>query len=187
MNSAMNENILMRQFLFESLLVTFISFLLSLVVVNLILPSFNAFTNKQLSLGPSSDYRIWLYAVGFAILTGLISGSYPALMLSRFRPVLLLKGLKLSNRRDLSLRKGLVVFQFTVSVILIIGTIVLFMQVRYLNNADLGFNKDQLITFELRGEAAQHPEALKADILQSSDVIAATAGYGLRSAIASDS
>src|SRR5678816_3040306 len=128
---------LIRQFLFESLLVTFISFLLALGVVNLFLPSFNQFANKRLSLGFSSDYRIWLFAIAFVTIIGLLSGSYPALLLSRFEPVLLLKGLKLQSRNDLSLRKALVVFQFTISVVMIIGTIVLFLQVRYLNNTCL--------------------------------------------------
>src|SRR5678809_1140329 len=130
---------LIRQFLFESLLVTLIAFLLSVAVVNLLLPVFNRFTNKELSLGLSTDYRIWLYSIAFAVITGLLSGSYPAVMLSRFKPVLLLKGLKLQNKNDLSLRKGLVIFQFTISVIMIIGTIVLFLQVHYLNHTNLGF------------------------------------------------
>ena len=149
------QNNLLKQFLFESLLITFISFLLSLLVVNLILPAFNQFTNKQLSLGLSTDYRIWLYAVAFAILVGLLSGSYPALMLSRFKPVLLLKGLKLQSKSDLSLRKGLVIFQFTVSIIMIIATIVLFLQVKYLNNTDLGFNKNLLVVIDVNTRKAR--------------------------------
>ena len=77
------------------MLVTVISFVLALIVVNLLLPAFNNFTNKQLSLGFSTDYRIWLFAIAFVAIIGLLSGSYPALLLSRFKPVLLLKGLKL--------------------------------------------------------------------------------------------
>jgi putative ABC transport system permease protein len=118
---------LIRQFLFESLLVTFISFLLAVAVVNFLLPAFNRFTNKDLSLDFSTDYRVWIYAVIFVTITGLLSGSYPALMLSRFRPVLLLKGLKLQNKSGLSLRKGLVVFQFAISVVMIIATVVFLM------------------------------------------------------------
>ncbi len=153
---------LIKQFLFESLLVTFISFLLSLIVVNLLLPAFNQFTSKQLSLGFSTDYRIWLFAIAFATLTGFLSGSYPALMLSRFKPVLLLKGLKLQNKSGLSLRKGLVIFQFTVSIVMIIGTIVLFMQVHYLNNTNLGFNKDLLVVIDVNtGKARTNFEAVK--------------------------
>jgi putative ABC transport system permease protein len=146
---------LVRQFLFESLLVTFISFFLALGVVNLILPGFNQFTNKQLTLSFKSDYRIWLYAIAFVTIIGLLSGSYPALLLSRFKPVLLLKGFKLQNRTDLSLRKALVVFQFTISVVMIIGTIVLFLQVRYLNNTNLGFNKDLLAVIDVNTRKAR--------------------------------
>ncbi|MEJ0105135.1 MAG: FtsX-like permease family protein [Bacteroidota bacterium] len=153
---------LIRQFLFESLLVTFISFLLALIVVNLLLPAFNHFTNKQLSLGFSSDYRVWLFGIGFVAIIGLLSGSYPALLLSRFKPVLLLKGLKLQSKNDLSLRKGLVVFQFTISTVMIIGTIVLFLQVRYLNHTDLGFNKDLLVVIDVNtGKARTNFEAVK--------------------------
>src|SRR6266498_1852345 len=156
------QNNLMKQFLFESLLVTFISFLLAIAVVNLLLPAFDRFTNKELSLGFSTDYRIWLYALAFAMLTGFLSGSYPALMLSRFKPVLLLKGLKLQNKSGLSLRKGLVIFQFTVSIVMIIGTMILFMQVHYLNNTNLGFNKDLLVVIDVNtGKARTNFEAVK--------------------------
>lgn len=161
---ALKQN-LIRQFLFESLLVTVIAFLLSIAVVNVVLPAFNQFTNKQLSLGIYSDYRIWIYAVSFAIIIGLLSGSYPALMLSRFKPVLLLKGLKFSNKGELSLRKGLVVFQFAISVVMIIGTTVLFMQVRYMNNANLGFNKDLLVIVDVNTSAARRNfEAVKTEM-----------------------
>ena len=161
---ALQKN-LIRQFLFESLLVTLISFLLSLVVVNLLLPAFNQFTNKQLSLALSTDYRVWFYAVGFAAITGLLSGSYPALMLSRFKSVLLLKGLKLHDKKGLSLRRGLVVFQFTISIVMIIATIILFMQVNFLNNTDLGFNKDLLVVIDVNTRKARSNfQAVKTEI-----------------------
>jgi len=156
---------LVRQFLLESLMVTFVSFLLAVLVVNLLLPSFNSFTNKQLSLGFSTDFRIWLYAVGFALLTGLLSGSYPAMMLSRFKPVLLLKGVNIGQATGFSVRKGLVVFQFTVSIIMIIATIVLFMQVRYMNQTDLGFNKSFLVVIDVNtGKARSNFESVKSEI-----------------------
>lgn len=156
---------LVLQFLFESFLVTFISFLLAIVMVNLVLPAFNQFTNKQLSLSLSSDYRIWIYAIGFVVITGLLSGSYPALMLSRFKPILLLKGLKLQNKGDLSLRKGLVVLQFTISVVMIIATVVLFLQVKFLNNKDLGFNKDLMVVIDVNtGAARRNFEAVKTEM-----------------------
>jgi putative ABC transport system permease protein len=146
---------LVKQFLFESLLVTAISFILALITVNLLLPAFNRFVNKELSLGFSTDYHIWLYSIGFVALLGLLSGGYPALMLSRFKPVLLLKSLKIVNREGLSLRKGLVVFQFTISIVLIIGTIVLFQQVRFLNNTDLGFNKELMVVIDVNTNKAR--------------------------------
>jgi len=162
---------LIRQFLLESLLVTLISFVLSLGLVNLLLPAFNAFTGKQLSLGLSTDYRIWVLAIVFAAGIGFLSGSYPALMLSRFRPVLLLKGLKLQNRMDLSLRKSLVIFQFTISVVMIIGTIVLYLQVRYLNNTSLGFNKDLLAVIDVNtGKARSEFQAIKSEMEKVSSV-----------------
>ena len=156
---------LIRQFLLESLLVTIISFILAILVVNLILPAFNQFANKQLSLGFSSDYRIWIYAIGFVVITALLSGSYPALLLSRFKPVLLVKGLKMQDKAGLSLRKGLVVFQFTISVVMIIATIVLYLQVKYLNNTDLGFNKELMVVIDVNtGRARSNFEAVKAEI-----------------------
>jgi len=156
---------LVRQFLLESLMVTFVSFILSVMVVNLLLPSFNSFTSRELSLGFSTDFRIWLYAFGFAVLTGLLSGSYPALMLSRFKPVLLLKGMNIGHATGFSVRKGLVIFQFTVSVIMIIATIVLFMQVRFMNKADLGFNKSFLVVIDVNtGKARSNFESVKSEM-----------------------
>jgi putative ABC transport system permease protein len=156
---------LVRQFLLESVLVTLVSFVLAVLIVNLLLPGFNKFTGKQLSLGFATDYRVWLYAVAFALLTGLLSGSYPALLLSRFKPVLLLKGLKLKNKNDLVLRKSLVIFQFTISTIMIIGTLVLFLQVRYMNNTSLGFNKDLLVVIDVNTRKARSNfESVKAEM-----------------------
>lgn len=162
---------LIRQFLFESLVVTFISFLLSVLVINLVLPAFNQFANKQLSLGFSTDYRIWTLAFGFAVVTALLSGSYPAVMLSRFKPVLLLKNLKIKHTGDLVFRKGLVVFQFTISVIMIIGTIVLFLQVDYLNNTNLGFNKDLMVVIDVNtSRARSNFETVKTEMAKISTV-----------------
>lgn len=140
---------LINQFLFESVLLTFISFVLALFLVNLILPFFNEFANKQLSLGLETNYRIWVITIFTTIVIGFVAGSYPALMLSRFNPILLLKSMKIQNKADFSLRRSLVIFQFTVSVVMIIATIVLFMQVRFLNNKDLGFNKDLLVVVDI--------------------------------------
>lgn len=144
---------LITQLLVESSVLSFISFVLAVLLVNLILPFFNAFTNKALALGWSTDYRIWLSAFGVLVLTGLMAGSYPALMLSRFSPSLLLKSLKVQKSSDFSLRKGLVVFQFAVSVFMIVATIVVFLQVRYVQNKDLGFNQELLVVMDINSGA----------------------------------
>lgn len=140
---------LIRQFILESVLISLVSFILAVCLVNLILPAFNHFANKELSLGYHTDYHIWLYAVIAALIAGIIAGSYPALVLSGFNPVLLIKGAKLQHKSNLSLRKGLVIFQFTISSILIIATIVLFLQVRFINHKDLGFDKDLLLVVDI--------------------------------------
>ncbi|WP_460948240.1 ABC transporter permease [Spirosoma daeguense] len=140
---------LVKQFLTESLVVTTISFLLAIAIVNLLLPAFNEFTGKQLSLGIGADYRIWLYALLALAVVGLLSGSYPSFLLSRFSLLSLLKNLKLQSKSDLSLRQGLVVFQFTISVVMIVATIVLFQQIRFANNKDLGFNKELLLVVDI--------------------------------------
>jgi putative ABC transport system permease protein len=156
---------LVYQFLFEALLITGLSFVLAVLLLNLVLGPFNVFVGKQLSLGLSTNYRIWLIATGATILIGLISGSYPALLLSGFKPVSLLKGMKIKQSGSLGLRKGLVVFQFTVSIVLIIGTIVLYRQVKFMNHTNLGFNKDLLVVIDVNtGKARTGFEAIKAEM-----------------------
>lgn len=146
---------LVWQFLFESMLTTFIAFVIAILLVNLVLPLFNTFTNKQLTLGIYSDYRFWVIVIAFVVGIGLLSGSYAALLLSGLKPVALLKGMKIQSHGDLSVRKGLVVFQFTISIVMIIATTVLFLQVRYLNNTDLGFNKDLMAVIDVNTGAAR--------------------------------
>ncbi len=162
---------LVVQFLLESLFVTMVSFLLSILVVNLVLPAFNQFTGKQLSLGFFTDPRIWIYSIVATILVGLLSGIYPSLLLSGFNPVLLLKGNKLSEKNGLSLRKALVVFQFTISVVMIVATIVLVMQVRYVNSKDLGFNRDQLAVVDINsGTVRRESQTIKTEFAKIAGV-----------------
>jgi putative ABC transport system permease protein len=151
---------LIRQFMLESILISLFSFLLAVSLVNLLLPAFNQFTNKELTLGYHTDYRVWLYSTIAALFTGIVSGSYPAFVLSGFNPVLLIKGVKLQSRGDLSLRKGLVVFQFTISVIMIIATLVLFLQIRYINSKDLGFNRDLLLVVDINSGKVRNGAAV---------------------------
>ncbi|WP_031530881.1 ABC transporter permease [Dyadobacter crusticola] len=161
---AVRQN-LVYQFLLEAILITGLAFVLAVLLLNLLLPPFNNFVEKQLSFDLSTNYRVWLLAVGATVLIGLISGSYPALLLSGFKPVALLKGMKINQSGSLGLRKGLVVFQFTVSIVLIIGTIVLYRQVKFMNNTNLGFNKDLLVVIDINtGKARSAAEAIKAEM-----------------------
>ncbi|WP_439558424.1 ABC transporter permease [Dyadobacter sp.] len=161
---AVRQN-LVYQFLFEAVLITGLAFILAVLCLNLLLPPFNNFVEKQLSFGLSTNYRVWLLAVGATVLIGLISGSYPALLLSGFKPVALLKGMKINQSGSLGLRKGLVVFQFTVSIVLIIGTIALYRQVKFMNNTNLGFNKDLLVVIDINtGKAREASEAIKTEM-----------------------
>ncbi|WOK07539.1 ABC transporter permease [Imperialibacter roseus] len=153
---------LITQFLIESLLMTSISFALAILIVNLLLPSFNHFVGKQLSLGISTDYWFWLTTISLVTTIGLASGTYGALLLSHFKPVSLLRKLSLQRKGDLSLRKGLVIFQFTISIVMVIGTIVLLLQVGYLNETNLGFNKDLLVVIDVNtGQARSNFETVK--------------------------
>jgi putative ABC transport system permease protein len=151
---------LIRQFMLESVLISSVSFLLAIIVVNLLLPAFNQFTNKELTLGSHTDYHIWIYTILAALITGILSGSYPAFILSGFNPIHLIKGAKLQSKNDLSLRKGLVIFQFAISVVMIIATLVLFLQVRYINKKDLGFNKDMLVVVDINSAKVRSSAAV---------------------------
>lgn len=159
------------QFLVESLLTTVLSFILGVIIVNLLLPAFNQFAGKQLTLGISTSYRFWLIAAASILVTGFLAGGYASLLLSRLKPVALLKGFKIQRGADLSVRKGLVIFQFAISTIMIIGTIVLFMQVRYLNNTDLGFSKELMVVIDVNvTKARTNYEVLKNEISKISAV-----------------
>jgi putative ABC transport system permease protein len=156
---------LMGQFLVESMQTTFIALLLALIVASLLLPSFNNFADKQLSLWTSMSLRFWLCAMGLILFVGFVSGSYAALLLSRFKPVALLKGLHTEQRGTLSVRKGLVIFQFALSTLMIIGTLVLIMQVRYLTHTELGFNKDLMVVIDVNvGKARTNFDVLKTEM-----------------------
>ncbi len=162
---------LIIQFLLEAFIITTISFILSVFLLQVILPFFNQFTNKELSLNFNTDYKIWLLAIGSCIFTSLFSGFYPAFLLSGFNPLNLLKGLKTSHNLATSLRKGLVFTQFTISTVLIICTLVVYEQVKFLNNSNLGFRKDQMVVIDVNtGAARENMISIKNEIAKISGV-----------------
>jgi putative ABC transport system permease protein len=140
---------LIGQFLVESLLIAFLSLLFAVLAVNIALPSFNVFTGKSLSLGFSTEAFIWL-GVGVAtLLVGLLSGSYPAFYLSRLAPFTALRQANHSSRRGLSIRQTLVVFQFALSIVMIAATLVVYRQMQYVRNKNLGFNQELLVVVDI--------------------------------------
>lgn len=139
-----SRNQLIHQFLSESFLVVLLAFVLALIFLVLALPAFNELANKQLSL-PFTNIYFWEISILFVVVTSLFAGSYPALYLSSFRPVKVLKGVFKTARSATTFRKALVVTQFTVSVVLAIGTIIIFKQIEHSKKRALGYEKDELV------------------------------------------
>lgn len=139
---------LISQFFSESFMVVFVAFVLAIVIVVLALPAFNQMADKQIAF-PWENAFFWLAGLLFCLLTGLLSGSYPALYLSSFQPVKVLKGTFNAGRFAAMPRKVLVVLQFTVSVTLIIGTAIVYKQIQHAKNRPVGYDRSGLITVEI--------------------------------------
>ncbi len=137
---------LILQYLGESLLMSFVSLIVAVVIVSLLLPQFNEITQKNLHLHFNTE--ICLALIGITLFTGFLSGSYPALYLSGFKPAMILKGRFNNSITEQVTRKGLVVFQFTLSVIFIVSVLVLYRQIDYIQNKNLGFDKNNIVYFE---------------------------------------
>ncbi|HTQ65369.1 MAG TPA: ABC transporter permease [Puia sp.] len=164
---------LIGQFIMEALFMSFISLLLAIGIILLVLPAFNLMIEKQLILGLSNPLHI-IALLSIAIVCGLVAGSYPALYLSSFNPVFVFKGLKMKSGSASLIRKGLVVFQFTISIVLIICTIIIYQQVQHVKNRDLGYNKDNLITLDAQQSTIKHFPAVKEDLIKTGAVENAT-------------
>ncbi len=158
---------LIRQFLGESMILCVIAALLAVFIVEIVLPAFNAFSGKALSTDYFTDGRL-LAGLGLITLTvGFFSGIYPAFFLSGFDPVKVMKGTLERGGKSSGFRKVLVVVQFAISIVLIIGTIICFQQLNYLRNSGLGFNKDQVVMLPAYGTApARWYERFRDRILQ---------------------
>jgi len=163
---------LVVQFLIESFLCVFFALVLSLLLAWLILPTFNLLANKQLTI-PVGEPSFWLLLAAFTFVTSLLAGSYPAFYLSSFKPVKVLKGVFKAGRSASLPRKILVVTQFTVSVGLIIGAIIIFRQLQYSKDRPVGYDREGLITVEMNSPALQdHFEAVKDALLRTGAVAA---------------
>ncbi len=152
-----------KQFFIESYVVVIAAFILSLVLLMLLLPLFNTVAGKELVI-PWSNPVFWLLDLAFIFITGLLAGSYPALYLSSFNPLKVLKGTFKAWKGAAIPRRVLVVLQFTVSVMLIIGTIIVYQQIQYAKDRPIGYTQNGLINFGLENEVRQHFDVIRNDL-----------------------
>ncbi len=165
---------LIGQFISESLVLAFISVAISLLLIILLLPYFNQLVEKQLSFSLSSPTHLsGLLAIG--LVCGLLAGSYPAFYLSSFKPIVVLKGLRIGkNKSNSYTRKGLVVLQFSISVILIISTIIIYRQIQHVKSRELGYNKNNLIYLSAKGKIKEHFETIRTQLINTGKITNAT-------------
>lgn len=164
---------LIRQFIGESMFIAFIAFAIAIVMVELVLPFFNGIVNKQLTV-PYHTTTFWLAASGIVLVTGLLSGSYPAFYLSSFNPVTVLKGTVKVGRGASTPRKILVTLQFGFSILLIVGTIVIYQQIQHVKKRDVGYDRDQLMMIWTNSGIENGYQALKQELIQSGAVESVT-------------
>jgi ABC-type antimicrobial peptide transport system permease subunit len=167
---------LIKLFLGESMIVSFIAGAMALILALIALPLFRTLMGKQLGLD-LTDIRFWLAGLGFVIFTGVLAGSYPAFYLSSFLPVKVLKGIRGRKQSLVSSRKVLVVVQFTIACALIVSTLVIHRQIRYAENRDSGFDKEQLIYTRFEGDIEKNYELIKYDLLSSGTAISVTRNF----------
>ncbi|MBX3255487.1 MAG: ABC transporter permease [Chitinophagaceae bacterium] len=164
---------LIGQFLSESLLITLFALLIAFVLLQLMLPAFNAISGKHLGI----TVKPVLSFVVLGLIVGLMAGIYPAFYLSSFKPVAVLKGKLTSTHKSFRLRSALVVFQFFISVALIIGTIVVYQQMEFIQNKDIGYDKNQLITIPNSYVLGRNEQVFKRQMLQDPRIVNATSSW----------
>ena len=162
---------LVVQFLAESMIFAIMAVLLALVLTKLMLPVMNSFTGRQLSFTIRNSWLLTLAVVGLAALVGLVAGSYPALFLSSFQPVKVLKGKLALGKNSISLRKVLVILQFAISVVLLVSTAVVYKQLSYLKSRALGLDKDHIVTLNYNStQLGPNYEAFRQELLTNAAI-----------------
>ncbi|HQW83357.1 MAG TPA: ABC transporter permease [Ferruginibacter sp.] len=165
---------LIGQFLVESTITATISLIIGLIIAFLILPLFNDVAAKSLSVNNLFGFHILPFLILLPLVVGLLAGSYPALFLSKFKPIVVLKGNVGTGFKRSNLRNALVIFQFTTSIILIIGTLVVYGQLNYIQNKKLGFNKEQVLIIDGAYALGNNVQAFKNDVLAMQGVSSGT-------------
>ena len=171
---------LVIQFIGETILLAIISMLISIVATFLIIPLLNQFTEKSIEFNPFTNPLLGLIILGSGIVIGMLAGIYPALVLSGFQPIKVLKNMKLiGSGGGILLRQSLIVIQFILSVGLIISTTIVYKQTKFLNNKDPGFTKEQVVYFQVREDVSTKLDVFKNELRRSPNIVSMTAGYGL--------
>ena len=165
---------LIKQFLGESVLLSFIALLIAVALIELALPSLNAFFGGVLVFNYLEDWRLLAGLMGIIICVGLIAGSYPAFFLSAFHPVTVLKGTLSAGARGSIFRKTLVVAQFAISIILVISTIIVVQQLQYMQNKNLGFDKDHVLNISMDDNLRRSYKTIQQDLLQNPSITGVT-------------
>lgn len=172
---------LIFQFIGETILLSLMSVVLAALATSLVVPALNAFTGKAMDFNPLTNPVLALLILASGIVIGILAGIYPAMVLSGFQPITVLKSMKLagSGSHVPWLRQALVVVQFSLSALLIVAAMIVYRQTHYLNSKDVGFNKEQVVFFQIRGDVERNLETFKSELKRSKDVVAVTSGYGL--------
>ena len=154
------------QFIGEAVFMSCIAAFVAVIIIVLALPAFNMLVQKQLTPGFSNSNHV-IVLLAITLICGLVAGSYPSLYLSSFNPVSVLKGIKLKDSSAAYVRKGLVVMQFTASIVLIISTVIVYQQIQHVKNRKLGFSKDRLLEIGMQGDMWKNYYPIKQDLLNT--------------------
>jgi len=167
---------LFYQFIGESFVVTMLAIVVALVLVNFLLPSFNMLTGKVLSMSALLSPVFLIGILGVILIVGFMAGAYPALALSGFKPVDVLKGSSFKSRSGVWVRKSLVIFQFGISIFLIIGTMVIYKQLNFMSNKKLGYSKDNVLVIPIDRKIRNEYDQIKTELLGQQDVVNVSVG-----------
>ncbi|MGN6619295.1 MAG: ABC transporter permease [Ilyomonas sp.] len=167
------KGLLVAQFIGESILLSLLAGILSIIIVEVSLPAFNTLVNKKLFIDFSNP-SYWLFALCFIVFTGILAGSYPAFYLSSYKPVSVLKGTFKSSHSPVTPRKILVILQFTFAIALIICTIIVEHQIKYAQSRDAGYVKDKLVYTSMQGEVEKNYQLIRNELLNSGAAVSVT-------------
>jgi predicted permease len=157
---------LIGQFIGEAMILSLIAVITGVLLITLLMPAFSLLIGKPLDLDPGNPLHIGVL-LAITLLCGLVSGSYPALYLSSFNPIFVFKGMRMKGMGASMVRKGLVVTQFTVSVVLIISTVIIYRQIEHIHDRNIGYDRENLVTIKASGEIGKHFKQIRQDLLNT--------------------